>query len=683
MLTGLFKKQPPPPSFKMEQQLSRARIPVLIPRRPIDSVPPPPQPRIQNQPDFHYSTYSPSSSPPRDDQHVETVYRRNDPSNRMYRMKKRPPAQVYHCVQCNKNIKYPSKITEHIRKHTGEKPHVCVVCHQSFSQAHTLKAHMLMHEHEKPYKCSFCPMGFALVHQKDEHEEEHMDHPEAIDGPRPILRPQFFRVRQAPPIQEAEPTQMCQIYECPEMCGFQSFEETEVIEHISIVHSYDNVCWEEEEQGGSGVGAEGSVEDQRNVIPQVPDAKMNGINVIPVQVQPGMIVRNFPNPPGRLYEYFSEPFVPEVASEAIIDDATSEDVESNNYHHNHFNGTVAGPSEIPIVSDQILYEGDEEIVEVNTKPEEMKREVIPPDLYENIIIHQNLEEEDEVEECIVNDEIDDDEQEEKVRIILNPNPPKRGTKSLRDHHEATAAMTEMIVDASTLEMAAPTRHLKQLYPPGKRRGRGKKKPENLDWIIDAVAKGVDVNEASPHVRKKPTLHKCEYCGKVDKYPSKIRAHMRTHTGEKPFKCDICGMAFSQKTPMRLHLRRHFDQKPYECDVDGCKERFVSGAILKMHVEKKHLNKKKYVCIRGCGRVFSSAFNQRHHEKKCSQQTFFSWVDGGGGENVETGEEDEESNGEYQDDDEEDYMEEMMDPTISDEPIEVTEHFVEEPVFLHQ
>lgn len=46
--------------------------------------------------------------------------------------------------------------------------------------------------------------------------------------------------------------------------------------------------------------------------------------------------------------------------------------------------------------------------------------------------------------------------------------------------------------------------------------------------------------------------------------------------------------------MRLHLRRHFDQKPYECDVDGCKERFVSGAILKMHVEKKHLNKKKLV-----------------------------------------------------------------------------------------
>uniref|UniRef100_A0A183GD42 Zinc finger protein n=1 Tax=Heligmosomoides polygyrus TaxID=6339 RepID=A0A183GD42_HELPZ len=67
--------------------------------------------------------------------------------------------------------------------------------------------------------------------------------------------------------------------------------------------------------------------------------------------------------------------------------------------------------------------------------------------------------------------------------------------------------------------------------------------------------------AVPHNRKKPVMHKCQYCGRVDKYPSKIEAHLRTHTGEKPFKCDICGMTFAQRTPMRLHVRRHLDQKP--------------------------------------------------------------------------------------------------------------------------
>lgn len=90
---------------------------------------------------------------------------------------------------------------------------------------------------------------------------------------------------------------------------------------------------------------------------------------------------------------------------------------------------------------------------------------------------------------LVNEE---EEEQERVRVIVNPNPPKRGTKSLRDHHEATAAMTEMVVDAATLEMAAPMRHLKREtrfgYPRELRKKKQPKNAQNLDWIIDAVAK---------------------------------------------------------------------------------------------------------------------------------------------------------------------------------------------------
>ncbi|EFO84608.1 hypothetical protein CRE_03952 [Caenorhabditis remanei] len=648
--------------------------------------------------DYHGATSSEYHDRP------EALYRRNDPANRIYRMKKRPPAQVYHCVQCNKNIKYPSKITEHIRKHTGEKPHVCGICNQSFSQAHTLKTHMQQHSHEKPFKCSFCSLEFLDLMEKDEHEEQHMNHPEALNIHQ-TNRSSFIQIQQqsnrGPPIRDVDDGvgQMCGIYECPEECGFQSYDEADVIEHIAMGHhSYETVCWGDEEDGQLVEGNQGDPGVNGQVIGEEVDvetgADRNQAKMGMVPVQNGMLVQNFNSTAvstQQIYEYFPQEFVPEVETESIIHQQTrrtspevgdgSIPCTSSGYHFNHPDSNVIPTnsefstassemqSRTTIVESQIIYEG-EEIVTAKVMKQDVGQHI-----YGNIMMQHLEEEEIGGEEELVDD---DEEEQEKVRVILNPNPPKRGTKSLRDHHEATAAMTEMIVDASTLEMAAPSRHLKQGYGFGKR-NRGKK-AENLDWIIDAVAKGVDVNEASPHVRKKPTLHKCEYCGKVDKYPSKIRAHMRTHTGEKPFKCEICGMAFSQKTPMRLHLRRHFDQKPYACEVDGCKESFVSGAILKLHFEKKHLNKKKYVCIRGCGRVFSSAYNQRHHEKKCSQNTYLTWVEEAN--QVEQGD-DEESNGEYQEEeDEEEYMDAMMDPQIVQQNQIEEQHFVEEPVFLH-
>lgn len=153
----------------MEQSCSKQTVPVR------------PSPLPTSLSRYQYAQYSQSSAPvirPVQQRPVPAVlnnsdgstYRRNDPANRTYRMRKRPPAQVYHCVQCNKHIKYPSKISEHIRKHTGEKPHICHLCGHCFSQAHTLKTHLQQHEREKPYKCSYCTAAFLNLCDKTEHE---------------------------------------------------------------------------------------------------------------------------------------------------------------------------------------------------------------------------------------------------------------------------------------------------------------------------------------------------------------------------------------------------------------------------------------------------------------------------------------------------------------------------------
>ncbi|VDM95863.1 unnamed protein product [Thelazia callipaeda] len=92
-------------------------------------------------------------------------------------------------------------------------------------------------------------------------------------------------------------------------------------------------------------------------------------------------------------------------------------------------------------------------------------------------------------------------------------------------------------------------------------------------------------------RKKATIEKCEFCGIILKYPSKIEAHRRTHTGEKPYKCQICGLRFTQRTPMRMHIRRHIGLTPYQCTW-GCGKHFVSNALRNAHELHVHLRTKR-------------------------------------------------------------------------------------------
>ncbi|KAK6105510.1 Zinc-finger double domain family protein [Brugia pahangi] len=96
---------------------------------------------------------------------------------------------------------------------------------------------------------------------------------------------------------------------------------------------------------------------------------------------------------------------------------------------------------------------------------------------------------------------------------------------------------------------------------------------------------------TPFSRKKATIVTCEYCGIVLKHPSKIEAHRRTHTGEKPFQCQICGSRFTQRTPMRMHVRRHMGLMPYVCSW-GCGKRFVSNALKNAHELKSHMGAKR-------------------------------------------------------------------------------------------
>ncbi|KYM77942.1 hypothetical protein ALC53_11630 [Atta colombica] len=74
----------------------------------------------------------------------------------------------------------------------------------------------------------------------------------------------------------------------------------------------------------------------------------------------------------------------------------------------------------------------------------------------------------------------------------------------------------------------------------------------------------------------PSSIKCTYCNRVFPREKSLQAHLRTHTGERPYPCDYpgCSKAFTQSGQLKTHQRLHTGEKPFLCTVPGCETRFT-------------------------------------------------------------------------------------------------------------
>ena len=93
--------------------------------------------------------------------------------------------------------------------------------------------------------------------------------------------------------------------------------------------------------------------------------------------------------------------------------------------------------------------------------------------------------------------------------------------------------------------------------------------------------GKRANIAQGKQEAQPRVHECTTCGKAFQRLSGLTAHIRVHTGERPFRCQACGMAFAQSSALTRHLRVHSGDKPYSCDT--CGKAFADSGTLTRHV----------------------------------------------------------------------------------------------------
>ncbi|KAK7939298.1 hypothetical protein WMY93_002624 [Mugilogobius chulae] len=101
---------------------------------------------------------------------------------------------------------------------------------------------------------------------------------------------------------------------------------------------------------------------------------------------------------------------------------------------------------------------------------------------------------------------------------------------------------------------------------------------------DSVGRGSGVGKKKTHI--------CHIagCGKVYGKTSHLRAHLRWHSGERPFVCSwmFCGKRFTRSDELQRHRRTHTGEKKFVCPE--CSKRFMRSDHLAKHI-KTHSNKK--------------------------------------------------------------------------------------------
>ncbi|MPC24216.1 Chorion transcription factor Cf2 [Portunus trituberculatus] len=78
---------------------------------------------------------------------------------------------------------------------------------------------------------------------------------------------------------------------------------------------------------------------------------------------------------------------------------------------------------------------------------------------------------------------------------------------------------------------------------------------------------------------------CPLCGKVCSRSDKLKLHLRTHTGERPYLCTYCDHRSRTSDDLKRHVRTHTGERPYQCPF--CPYRASDPSTIRSHKKHRH------------------------------------------------------------------------------------------------